>query len=134
MPFHAAGHWTTSPVPQKVYVVDDDAAHLRAFARLLRVSGFDVETFASAEDFLDRTNPRAANCLVLDIHLGGMSGIELAHRLMEDRVLLPIIFVTGERSDGLEQDAQNAGGAAYLQKPVSAKVLMETITRVCGSL
>lgn len=120
-------------MPQKIYVVDDDLANLRAFARLLKVRGFDVETFASAEDFIDRADPRAANCLVLDIRLGGMSGIELGRRLIEERVSLPIIFVTGElRDDGDEQVAQNAGGAAFLRKPVSPKLLMETIARICG--
>ena len=119
-------------MPQKIYVVDDDPANLRAFARLLRVGGFDVETFESAEDFLDRADPRAANCLVLDIRLGGMSGIDLGRRLIEEGVSLPIIFVTGELRDGDELVAQNAGGAAFLRKPVSPKSLMETIARICG--
>lgn len=119
-------------MPPKVYVVDDDPANLRAVARLLRVGGFDVETFASAEDFIDRADPRAANCLVLDIRLGGMSGIELGRRLIEERVSLPIIFVTGGLRDGDEQDAQNAGGAAFFRKPVSPKLLIQTIARICG--
>lgn len=119
-------------MPQKVYVVDDDPAMLRAFARLLRVRGFDAETFASAEDFIHSADPRAAILLVLDIHLGGMSGIELGRRLMAEGISLPIVFVSGALRDGEEQAAQNAGGAALLQKPVSPKLLMETITRVCG--
>lgn len=119
-------------MPRKIYVVDDDPANLRAFARLLKVGGFDVETFASAEDFIDRADPRAANCLVLDIRLGGMSGIELGQRLIAERVSLPIIFVTGELREGDEQAAQNAGATAFLRKPVSPKLLMETIAKICG--
>jgi FixJ family two-component response regulator len=118
-------------VRQKVYVVDDDPAHLRAFARLLRVRGFDVETFASAEDFVDGADPRAAACLLCDINLGGMSGIELGRRLVEQGNPLPIIFVAGEYRDELERPTQAAGRVAYLRKPVSASLLIDTIRRVC---
>jgi FixJ family two-component response regulator len=117
-------------VRQKIYVVDDDPAHLRAFARLLRVRGFDVETFVSAEDFVDGADLHAATCLLCDINLGGMSGIELGRRLIEEGNSLPIIFVAGEHRDELERVTQDAGGVAYLRKPVSASLLMETIRRV----
>lgn len=117
---------------QKVYVVDDDSTLLNAFRRLLTVRGFDVETFISAEDFIRGADPRTAVCLLCDIKLSGMSGIELGRRLVEQGSSLPIIFIAGQRSSELEQATQNAGGVAYLQKPVSAALLMETIRAACS--
>jgi FixJ family two-component response regulator len=118
-------------VTQKVYVVDDDSTLLQALRRLLTVRGFEVETFISAEDFICDADPPAAVCLLCDIKLSGMSGIELARRLVEQGSSLPIIFIAGEHSDELEQATQNVGGVAFLQKPVSAALLMETIRTVC---
>ena len=79
---------------RKVTVIDDEPSVLRATERLLRAKGFEVETFASAEAFLACGATRPTTCLVLDIKLGGMSGIELRRRLKASNPNLPVIFIT----------------------------------------
>ena len=113
-----------------VLVVDDDASGRRGIERLLRVHGFNVEGFDSSEDFLARANPRAAVCVVLDIHLTGMSGIELSRQLALSGNLLPVIFITANDSDATRKAAENAGCVAYLLKPFSSRVLLETIDQL----
>ena len=112
-----------------VAVVDDDASFACALERLFRASGFDVRTYPSAEAFLAATPLRPPDCLVLDIHLGGMSGLDLQRRLRELGAPAPIIFVTAHDAPGIREEAQQAGCSAYLLKPVSRKSLLEAITK-----
>src|SRR4051812_8144506 len=117
---------------RKVTVIDDDRSVLKATERLLCARGFEVETFASAEAFLARTATRPTTCLVLDIHLGGMSGIELRRRLKVSNPNLPVIFITGMDSEATRKDAMEAGCVAYLQKPFLSHALIEAIERARG--
>jgi FixJ family two-component response regulator len=110
-----------------VFVVDDDPAILKAVERLLKLSGFDSEIFNSADDFCARADPYNAICLVLDIHLNGISGIELRRELANAGVLLPVIFVTADDSDLTRKVAMEVGCVAYLPKPFPAKLLMDAI-------
>ena len=112
-----------------VFVVDDDAAHLRAVERLLKARGFDSKTFHSAEDFFDRADTSDGICLVLDIHLSGMSGIELSRQLEISGVFLPIIFITADDRDVTRKTALEVGCVAYLHKPFPAKLLMDAIEK-----
>ncbi len=82
---------------QTVFVVDDDPSVLTALARLLRQAGWNVETYESAESFLARPDPQRPGCLVLDVSLPGLDGLELQRRQSESGQALPIVFLTGAR-------------------------------------
>src|SRR6266536_5785864 len=95
-----------------VAVVDDDDSFARALGRLLRAAGFEVRTYPSAEDFLAPTSLPQPDCLVLDIQLAGMSGLELQRRLRELGTLTPVIFVTAHDATEVREEAQQAGCVA----------------------
>ena len=88
-----------------VHVVDDDPAMAQSLALLIEVIGFDVHTYASAPEFLQAYEPTSPECLVLDIRLPGMSGLELQQRLAESGRTLPTIFMTGQIDAGIEAKA-----------------------------
>jgi FixJ family two-component response regulator len=110
-----------------VIVVDDDPSILGAVERLLKVRGFDTEVFDTVESFLDRANLCDARCLVLDIHLNGMLGIELRRQLTLSGIELPVIFITANDSETARKAAMEAGCVAYLPKPFPTKLLMDAI-------
>ncbi len=112
-----------------VAVVDDDDSFARSLERLFRASGFEVRTYPSAEAFLAVTPLPQPDCLVLDIQLGGMSGLDLQRQLCEAGNPPPIIFVTAHDASGVHEKAQQAGCAAYFLKPVLRKPLIEAITQ-----
>ena len=119
--------------PRKlVLVVDDDPSILGAVDRLLRVRGFDTEVFGSVESFLARANLCDATCLVLDIHLNGMCGIELRRQLKFSGIELPVIFITGNDSEATRKAAMEAGCVAYLPKPFPTKSLLDAIEAALG--
>ena len=110
-----------------VVVVDDDRTMLKSLERLLNASGFDTEVFPSAEAFLARTDAREAACLILDIHLGGMSGIELRRRLAESGSAVPVIFMTAFDDESTHEKATEAGCIVCLRKPFPARSLIGAI-------
>ena len=113
-----------------VAVVDDDESVCRSFGRLLRAAGMQPITYNSAESFLsDKKHPQFS-CLVLDIQLGGMSGIELAQRLTAVGTPTPIIFITAHDDPEARSAAEALGCAAYFRKTDSGKDVLETIRRV----
>ena len=115
-----------------VAVVDDDASACRSFSRLLRAAGFQPVTYGSAEALLeDHERPRF-DCLLLDIQLGGMSGLELSMRLAAVRDLTPIIFVTAHDDPEMRSQALASGCAGYFKKTDSAEVILEAIRRAVG--
>src|SRR5712671_5990616 len=97
--------------------------------RLLRLYGFDVQMFGSAEEFLKGSNPRDVGLLVLDINLSGMSGIELRQKLALSGISIPVIFITGNDSDAIRNAALEVGCTAYLSKPFPAKQLVDAIEK-----
>jgi len=119
--------------PQKVIaVVDDDPDMLKAIGRLLAAHGFRPEAFASAEAFLNRYWAREPACLVLDIHLAGMSGIDLQRHLKASGSQVPIIFITAIEDEAARGEAINAGCVAYLRKPFMARLLIGAIDDATG--
>jgi FixJ family two-component response regulator len=110
-----------------VCVIDDDPLLRRALQRLLRATGFTVETFGSAEDFLasERTSP--FQCLVLDIRLGTLSGFDLHDRLRASGVSIPTVFITGHDDASLRERARKTGAAGYVPKPFQENVLIAAI-------
>ena len=113
-------------------VVDDDASMLRALKRLLDASGFAVETYGSAEEFLAREHPERLDCLLLDIHLGGLSGFELQERLAEAHVTTPVIFITALDDAPTRERARRAGAVEYLPKPLDEPSLIRAIQAALG--
>ena len=112
-----------------IYVVDDDPSILKATGRLLKAFGFGVQTFSSAEEFWAHGDPIGAMCLILDIHLGSTSGIDLRRQLSQSGSTVPVIFMTGKDSETTRKAAMQAGCTAYLLKPFSAKALVDMINR-----
>jgi FixJ family two-component response regulator len=114
----------TEPV---VLVVDDDVSVRESLQGLLRFAGWDVETFASAKEFLDRPRSFAPSCLVLDVDLPDLNGLELQQRIATDRYDMPIIFITGHGDIPMTVRAMKSGAAEFLTKPFSDEVLLSAI-------
>ena len=112
-----------------VIVVDDDAGLLKSVARLLAHHGIDSRTFGSAEALLESENVPTATCLLLDIHLGGISGIELQRKLAASGSKWPVIFMTANDDEVTRNQAMDAGCIAYLQKPFGQHVLLNAISK-----
>jgi FixJ family two-component response regulator len=115
--------------PIYVAMVDDDENLCRSLARLLRAAGFQPITYASAEAFLADTKHPQFDCLVLDIQLGGMSGIELAQRILAEGRHAPIIFITAHDDPEARAEAEAAGCKAYFRKTDSGAEILEAIRR-----
>jgi FixJ family two-component response regulator len=110
-----------------VAVVEDDASMLKGIERLLHAYGFATEVYSSAEAFLDRGDKSKATCAIVDIHLGGISGIELRHRLTACGSKLSVIFMTAVDDEETQRQAVAAGCIAYLRKPFPADLLIDAI-------
>ena len=117
----------TSSAQPTVFVVDDDAAVLKALSRVLRVDGWRVETFGSAEAFMAHRDASAPGCLVLDVSLPGLDGLELQRRLTEAGHTLPIVFLTGHGDIPMSVRAIKSGAVDFLTKPVKAEVLLAAV-------
>jgi len=112
-----------------VYVVDDDQAVCTALRRLIHSVGIEVQTFASAQDFLHSTRPGAPACLVLDVRLPDLSGLNVQEKLTDAKIDLPIIFITGHGDIPMTVRAMKAGALEFLTKPVKEQDLLEAIQR-----
>lgn len=112
-----------------VAVVDDDPSMLKAAADLLDAHGFIPSLFASAEEFLASGLASKADCLLLDIHLSGLSGIELRQQLKSSGMTLPVIFMTALDDEAIQQQALRAGCVDYLRKPFLSRQLINAIEK-----
>ncbi len=110
-----------------IAIVDDDEPLREALGSVLKAAGFSVAGFASAEDFLEAPIGRNARCLILDVRLPGMSGVELQQHLSSEGCPIPIIFVTAHGDDSLHQLLIEAGASAFLNKPVRSDRLLREI-------
>jgi FixJ family two-component response regulator len=110
-----------------VLVVDDDPSTLKSVERLLRILGFDAELFESGEELLARADLHAALCLLLDMHLPGLSGMQVRQRITGSAASLPVIFMTANDSDVVRKVALEAGCVAYLSKPFSSQKLASAV-------
>lgn len=113
-----------------IAIVEDDPSMLQGLNRLLLARGFNVQAFSSAELFLEDAANCKAVCLLLDIHLSGISGLELKRRLASSGGNLPVIFMTGINDEAVRREALEAGCVAFLKKPFLAKLLIEAIDSV----
>jgi FixJ family two-component response regulator len=119
----------TAPV---IAVIDDDASVRRALQRLLQSAGFTVETFATAREFLNTNYEAQTACLVLDVHLPGMSGFQLQEYLAASGVPIPVVFITAYDDESTRERVNRAGAVGYLRKPFDQSTLIEAITRATG--
>ena len=115
--------------PIYVAVVDDDVSLCRSLGRLLRAAGIQPITYASAEAFLADSKHPQFDCLVLDIQLGGMSGIELAQRIVSEGGHTPIVFITAHDDPEARVEAEAVGCMAYFRKTDSGAEVLEAIRR-----
>ncbi len=114
---------------QKVFIVDDDDAIRDSLAWLLKTRGLPAETFASAEDFLAQCGPHQAGCLVLDIRMPGMSGLELQEKLAESGCTLPVIFLTGHADVPIAVAALKHGAFDFVEKPFNDNALVDLVIK-----
>jgi FixJ family two-component response regulator len=111
-----------------ISIVDDDISIRKSLHRLVRSAGLEVLVFASAEEFLNSAHPRKADCLILDVQLPGMSGIELLHHMSNHEYRVPVIFITAHVSDEqARSEAASDWTVAYLIKPFSGEELLDAV-------
>lgn len=113
----------------KVFVVDDDAAMRKSLRWLIESVGLEVEAFASANEFLDAVTQDAAGCLLLDVRMPGMSGLDLQEQLKQKRISLPVIMVTGHADVPMAVRALKSGAFDFIEKPFNDQVLLERVQR-----
>jgi FixJ family two-component response regulator len=118
------------PNKSTIAIVEDDASFRRAVERLLRASGFDAQTFGSAEEFLHSPEPESHACLIIDLHLPGMSGIDLVERLTASAMRTPAIFITAQENESFRERASRIPESAYLPKPFPGAALLEAVNAV----
>jgi len=109
------------------FVVDDDVSVRESLELLIRCEGWQPETFASAQEFLARPRVLAPSCMILDVSLPGLNGLELQKRIGVDRIEMPIIFITGHGDVPMTVQAMKAGAVEFLTKPFSDDVLLNAI-------
>ena len=121
-----------SLIPKKgtVYVVDDDEAVRDSLQWLLEGKDYRVRCFESAESFLSRYDAREIACLIVDIRMGGMTGLELQNRLIESSSLLPIVFITGHGDVPMAVDTMKKGAMDFIQKPFKEDQLVALVERM----
>ena len=118
---------TLSPLPT-VFLVDDDASVRKALTRLIKSAGHQVQSFASAQEFIEsKPETTGVACLVLDVRMPGLSGLDLQRELLAANAILPIIFITGHGDVPTSVRAMKAGAVDFLQKPVKDKDLLTAI-------
>ena len=112
-----------------IYIVDDDPSVRESTELLLKSVGFNVKTFVSAQDFLNANLQEGLGCLILDVRMPGMSGLDLQEKLVSSKTPLPVIFITGHGTVPMSVRAMKAGAVDFLQKPFEEQDLLDAINR-----
>lgn len=116
-----------------IAIIDDDASLRAALVGLVRSLGHRAKGFAAAEDFLATTEAHSSACIVTDIHMPGLSGIELKQRLVQDGCTTPVIMITARNEPDLIQRARASGAACVLMKPFAVDVLIDCLDKALAS-
>jgi FixJ family two-component response regulator len=116
-----------------VAVVEDDEAYRVAVQRLLKAAGFSVQSYASAEDFLSSGRQHDTGCLISDIRMPGMSGLDLQARLNAEQCPIPTIFITAHGDEKLRLQAMRGGAVKFLAKPFDSEILLEGVRAALGN-
>jgi len=122
------------PTRKVIAIIDDDLDVLAAIERLLSSLGYRTEAYASATEFIDAVMKTEAACVVSDVHLGDITGVEMARHLSSLGVTLPTIFVTASQDPTLRKQAIDLGCVAYLEKPFAKDELAQALIRAIGIL
>ena len=117
----------SSPAERTVFIIDDDPDMRAAMRRLLKTVSLNAELFATAQEFLQRTMPKGPSCLVLDMRLPGMNGLEVQRNLLEAGVNIPIIFITAHGDIPMTVKAMKSGAVEFLTKPFRDQDLLDAI-------
>jgi FixJ family two-component response regulator len=117
---------------RNISVVDDEPPIRKALGRLFRGVGFEVSLFESGQDFLSSLQRQQPDCVVLDVHLPQLSGLEVQERLLAEHARLPVIVITGRDDPGLRQRVLDSGAVAYLTKPVEEEALLTAVAEAVG--
>jgi len=117
----------TDNITDKVFVIDDDESIRESLKSLIRSVGLSVETFASAQEFLQSPRPDVPSCLILDVRMPGLSGLDLQRDLTEANIHIPIIFITGHGDIPMSVRAMKAGAVEFLTKPFRDQDLLDAI-------
>jgi FixJ family two-component response regulator len=112
---------------QMVALVEDDDSYRVAVQRLLKSAGFSVQSFATAEDFLRSGRQHETGCLITDIRMPGMSGLDLQAKLNADHCLIPTIFVTAHGDEDMRLQAMRGGAVKFMVKPFNGEILLESV-------
>ena len=116
--------------PPLIHIVDDDPSVVIALRRLLHSWGMQVRTFASGEEFLSAlSRPHEMDCLVIDVQMPGMTGLEVLERMKRSGRNLPVIFITAYEEEGIEEKAMRAGAIGFLRKPLREEDLINLIAK-----
>ena len=118
---------TAKAPSQVVFVIDDDASMRDAISRLLNAVGLTVQTFASAREFLNGNLPDVAGCVVLDVRLPGLSGLDLQREMVERGIHIPVVFITGHGDIPMSVQAMKAGAVEFLTKPFRDQDLLDAV-------
>jgi FixJ family two-component response regulator len=110
-----------------VFIIDDDTSVRKSIERLMRAAGFQVQSFATAEEFLDTHHPDIPSCLILDVCLPGSTGLDLQRRLSELKVYIPIVFISGHADVPISVEAMKGGAVDFLQKPYRTRNLLDSV-------
>jgi FixJ family two-component response regulator len=110
-----------------VAVVEDDQSYRAAVQRLLKSAGFSVQSFATAEDFLKSGRQQETGCLITDIRMPGMSGLELQAKLNADHCPIPTIFITAHGDEDMRLQAMRGGAVKFMVKPFDGAILLESV-------
>ena len=110
-----------------IYVVDDDPSVRRGLTRLLKAAGFKVRAFASGNEFLEYGKPTENDCVVADVHMPGLNGLELQQALLADDLFVPIILMTGRDDQAARTAARSSGAAGFFTKPFDDQALIDSI-------
>ena len=116
-----------------IVIVDDDESMRSALQGLMKEAGFQAITFASAEEFLNSGEQKGTACLITDIRMPGMSGLDLQSKLNRDRIRVPIIFITALGDEKLRMQALRAGAVEFLSKPFDDDALLDTVRAALNS-
>jgi FixJ family two-component response regulator len=112
-----------------ISIIDDDLATRSALAALMRAKGFDVKAYESAEDFLEAGAQETSQCIITDIQMPGLSGIELKQRLNDGKCTIPVIMITARAESRLHALAVESGAFCLLRKPFKSHALLECVER-----
>jgi FixJ family two-component response regulator len=116
-----------------IVIVDDDESMRSALQGLMKEAGFQAITFASAEEFLNSGEQKGTACLIADIRMPGMSGLDLQSKLNRDRIRIPIIFITALGDEKLRMQALRAGAVEFLSKPLDDDALLDIVRAALNS-